>query len=135
MARLRSTLPANTSLPFQVTVTKNLFRRVRSHSTLTAGKQFTLMVAKGNTPATQTILVLSPLKLPSVLPGVVSLGIGNNFSVWYMLPPLPFDANGVLKLSTPTLASWKGIVVHFQAFYLTEATPYPVSNVWTTSLK
>ncbi len=97
-----------------------------------SGSTFTASLA--SPLGTSQVLVFSASNLPSVLPGIVSLGLGNGFTDVSFLPtPLP-NAAGVSQLQFPIPPTPGGATVYFQmaAFGLSNpfgVLPIPVSTV------
>lgn len=122
--------PLQASNVFNVKVTFETGRVLHTNSNLTAGKALTVNVARNGEPqTTPCIVTFSPHKIPSVVPGVISLEIGNNLSTLFQLPLLGFDsATRCLKLTLPTSASQAGLTLWFEAAYVRDPLPIPTTN-------
>ena len=121
----------NVSLAFPTTAV------LRTHSTLTAGQPQTIFTSSG--PAGGgfvSYLMLSTSNIPSVLPGVITLAIGNNFTDLTLIG-FPFPHDPVTRAATlgpfPTNASMVGASLFFQAItFAAPVLPYPVTDSWRT---
>lgn len=86
---------------------------------------------------TISIVVLSNTLLPSVAPGIVNLGIGNQFADITLDPTvyLHDPATGIAHADYgPIPASIQGMLFHFQGLILdlgAPALPLPETNVWS----
>ncbi|MGE3171004.1 MAG: hypothetical protein AB7O97_00155 [Planctomycetota bacterium] len=94
-------------------------------------------VSHGNLGPTVAAITLSTSPVPSVIPGVVSLGIGANFSDLFTLVVLITDpATGAARFHAPAIPpSVQGATIYWQAALLdpvTGAMPAIVSNVSQT---
>ncbi|MHC5065841.1 MAG: hypothetical protein ACYTG5_17900 [Planctomycetota bacterium] len=104
---------------------------------VTAGDLFSVYIAAGAVNASQAFLAYSIHNTPSVFPGIISMGIGANFSHIRVLPGpidlLPGSSAGHKALqSVPNLM---GSTLHFQAIYVVAPLPLPVSTVGTTTFQ
>lgn len=128
---------AAASNKLQLSVTANTGRVIRSAQTMLQNGLQTIYVTRGKLPVgTSTIIMASPSKQPSVLPGVFDFGIGKGFSAYFLLPELGFNAQGLAKLAFPVLPAVVGHTLYFQAGYLNQQQPVwpmPTSDVWATS--
>lgn len=84
----------------------------------------------------QHVLIFSASNVPSILPGIVSLGIGDNFAALNFIPtPLP-NAAGVSQVSFPIAPIPGGGTVYFQMVAVNVNNPFgslplPASGVRT----
>ncbi|HET6203135.1 MAG TPA: matrixin family metalloprotease [Planctomycetota bacterium] len=103
----------------------------------TAGSTFTATL--GSPLGTNHVLVFSTSNVPSALPGVVSLGIGNGFTNLSFLPTPSPNAAGVSQLQFPIPSSPGGVTVFFQMAAVNISNPFavlpiPVSNVTSVTV-
>lgn len=113
------------SRSFPLTIVRALSRTlVGPTSTPTA---YDLVASRGfSPPASLAYLAVSGSAAPTVVPGIVSFGIGNGFADLTILGPMPFDAaTGAARIPIPDLGN---VLAHFQVAILdpTTATPFPV---------
>ncbi len=102
-----------------------------------SGSTFTATLA--SPLGTSQVLVFSGSNLPSVLPGIVSLGLGNGFTDVSFLPTPPPSAAGVSLLQFPIPPTPGGATVYFQMAAMSQANPFavlpiPVSNVTSVTV-
>ena len=70
-----------------------------------------------------------------MLPGVVSLEIGNNFTTLFQFPAQAFDPTSQnLKLTFPTSTNYTGLTAWFEAAYLRNPLPVPTTNAFRVTL-
>lgn len=121
----------NVALAFQASAV------LRTHATLTAGRPQTIFTSSGpNAGAYVSFLCLSPSNLPSNLPGIVSLEIGNGFTSLTLLS-IAFPRNLATRAATigpfPTSDSMLGASLYFEALtFLAPAFPLPTTDSWRT---
>ena len=117
---------------FNVTVTYQAGRILYTNSNSTAGKPFTIVMARsGFEPATtQGLIVLSPFNSPSVAPGIVTLEIGLNFTAYAEVIQTSFNSARCIHLTVPTLASYSGLTAWFEGVYMRSPLPLPTTNAW-----
>lgn len=128
---------ACTSGAYTVTLTAPTSPALSTSSFPRASGTQTFVIHRGTMPATTSCwLALSPSNAPSVIPGLVSLGIGNAFASLSILETsFPTGAStGLARIGPLTLpASFNGLVLHYQAILVDlanpSATPIPVTNV------
>ncbi|HKB16577.1 MAG TPA: matrixin family metalloprotease, partial [Planctomycetota bacterium] len=102
-----------------------------------SGSTFTATLA--SPLGTNHVLVFSGSNLPSVLPGIVGLGLGNGFTDVSFLPtPVP-NAAGVSQLQFPIPPTPGGATVFFQMAAVSISNPFavlpiPVSNVTSVTV-
>jgi hypothetical protein len=110
---------------------------LRTHSTLTAGRPQTIFTSSGPVGgAFVSFLTLSPSNAPSILPGIISLEIGNSFSSLTLLS-IPFAHNAITRAATigpfGTNASMIGATLFFEGItFLVPAFPLPTTDSWRT---
>ncbi len=83
------------------------------------------------------LVMLSPSNLPSVLPGVVSLGIADNFTSLFVHNVISLDANGSGSSSFTFPVGVAAGTYYFQGIHLNPANfvlPFEVSNVAASSV-
>lgn len=112
--------------------------RLRTESTVrNFGTQHWVVHHGGMTGPVLTAIGFSPDLLPTVLPGVVQVGIGNQFQTLSVFPgSLPHDpASGVARLTVTPIRGLVGLRMHFQAVLLDLSgvvLPLPASDIWST---
>ncbi len=111
---------------------------LRSERLIPVGRDQHLLIHRGGgSGPVLTALAYSTDLLPSVVPGVVSLGIGNQLQSLGVLPgTFPHDpTTGVARVTLgPIPPALLGLRLHFQAALaelVALTTPLPVSDVWT----
>ena len=81
--------------------------------------------------------MISTVKKPSTIPGLLTMDIGNNWTEYWLLPKLGFDAttkNSAFGAVVPTWA--KGFSAWFQtAFLVPGVAPLPVSEAHLVKFK
>lgn len=99
-------------------------------SAVTAGQPYDLFAAKGTALSTKTsgLLTLSLDPIPSVAPGLVSLGIGNQFrTLLSWLPTMATNpVSGAARWSLPSVAAMRGATLHFQVVLVDPGRPLPL---------
>lgn len=94
-----------------------------------------LQVTLGGHPGDILFLEASPSLLPSTLPGIVDLAIGNNFTSLFLLASPVIPAEGYKSLSFPLAGLPAGFKIHAQAAALLISNfyklPTSMSNVQT----
>jgi len=83
-------------------------------------------------PGQVVVLTFSPSSAPSSVPGVVDLGLGSNFSLLFLFPPLVASAaNGSAQVSFPIPFGGAGSTFYWQFASIppTLSVPLPVSNL------
>lgn len=125
---LRAGLVASRSFP--LSITRATTRTLGGPASSFIG--FDLVCSRGASPSTSLLyLGFSTSNLPTVVPGIVSLGIGNNFTSLGIAGPASFNPlTGAVRIAVPDLGA---SLYHFQAAILDptsiNAFPMPVSNV------
>lgn len=125
---LRDGLYASRSFP--LTITRAATRTLGGPASSFIG--FDLVCSRGSSPSTALLyLGFSTSNLPTLVPGIVSLGIGNNFTSLGIAGPASFNPlTGAVRVAVPDLSP---SLYHFQAAILDptslNAFPMPVSNV------
>ena len=109
-----------------------------TQNAISVGKTQRVAVAFGGNPVgTTQLTVFSPIRRPSIIPGLVKLSIGGNWSQFFMLPRLGFDnrrKSSIVSGTVPQRA--KGATVYFQTvFFHPTQRPLPVSQVRTVRYK
>ncbi|MEM7205940.1 MAG: serine hydrolase [Planctomycetota bacterium] len=113
-----------TSNPIDVTVAATLAPVVRAQPLPTAPFAVFATLDPALSPATVALLTLSDSMVPSVAPGVVSLGLGNAFqSLWLWPVGVGFGRTGVATWTMPRLPA--GTTVHLQVAQADPALPNP----------
>ncbi|HET6204220.1 MAG TPA: matrixin family metalloprotease [Planctomycetota bacterium] len=100
-----------------------------------AGTGFPLNVATWTLPGRPVIPALSTSNLPSNLPGIVDLALGDNFTNFFFFQALPASVtqgSAVLSLVVPS--GTLGLTVFFQSVTIPSpvTTPFPTSNLSQT---
>ncbi|MEZ5987756.1 MAG: S8 family serine peptidase [Planctomycetota bacterium] len=83
-------------------------------------------------PSSPALLFFSPDAKPSKIPGLVDLGIGNNFASLYLFVPMVTNAVGEAKATWTVPTGLTNQTFHFQGVAIdgkTLSTPYPVTNL------
>ncbi|MBX3465178.1 MAG: serine hydrolase [Planctomycetes bacterium] len=118
-----------------VTLTRAQQFQLRANDTVPNGQPFAAIVSRGPHPDLSfALLAWSTDLVPSVAPGVASLGIGNGFQSLQILDARQFTTSaGAVRWDFPTLAGlWQ---VHFQAAlfdpFVADPWPLPPTNVET----
>ncbi|MGH7150827.1 MAG: hypothetical protein ACREIU_09020, partial [Planctomycetota bacterium] len=97
-----------------------------------SGSTFTATLA--SPLGTGHVLVFSASNLPSVLPGIVSLGLGNGFTDLSFLPtPLP-NAAGVSQIQFPIPTAPGGAIVFFQMAAVNPSNPFAVLPILVSNV-
>jgi CubicO group peptidase (beta-lactamase class C family) len=116
---------------FEVTVTRATTRTLGGPTSAFGG--FELIASRGaSSVASQALLCYSTSSSPSVLPGIVSLGIGAGFTqLWTWPVAHPFERfSGCARWQVPDIGTG---TLHFQALIVDPAapspTPFPTTNV------
>lgn len=116
-----------TSNPLSVRLVAPGLPILRTVPLLKGGEPQTVFTHRGTMGAgTLAYLTLSPSQTLSILPGVVTLGIGAGFTSLTLLPVgLPHDAGtGVARIGPfGTTTAFAGATLHFQAIVLDPANP------------
>ncbi|MBK8101289.1 MAG: hypothetical protein IPK26_29760 [Planctomycetes bacterium] len=129
---------APSSPPQQVTVTTPSSPRMRSEATLIGGQTQHWIIHKGPLGPAFVVMALSDSLTPSVLPGVVSLGLGAQFSSLLIFPfTISTDpGTGAAVVEIPGMPGLAGTLLHAQAALVEMANPgaapFPVSDIWAT---
>lgn len=118
------------SRSFPLTITRATTRMLGGPTSSFVG--YDLVVSRGASPSTALVyLGFSSSLSPTVFPGIVSLGIGNNFTSLGIAGPVGFNPlTGAVTIPIPDLGPG---MLHFQAAILDpssiNAFPMPVTNV------
>ena len=107
---------------------------MQTESKLSAGRVQHVLVALGKNPTgTQQITMISPLRMPSRLGGLVTMSIGGNWSNYFLLPQLGFSTTTRTSFYSGTVPPGaRGLTVYFQTCFLHPSKrPLPVSVVRT----
>ena len=100
-----------------------------------AGAGLNLDVTTWTVPGRVVLPVVSPSNLPSSLPRIVDLGIGNNFTSYVTFPPLVANAaQGKALLSFVVPTGLGGLTFYFQSVTLPASlsTPFPTTHLGQT---
>ncbi len=100
-----------------------------------AATGFPLDVSTWTVPGRVVIPVVSPSNLPSSLPGIVDLGLGNNFTNLISFPPLVANAaQGKALLSFVVPPGLGGLTFYFQSVTIPPSLipPFPATNLGQT---
>jgi hypothetical protein len=95
-----------------------------------AGQPYQLLVSAGNASAALAWFGFSRSTLPSELPGVVQLDIGDAFrqlDVWST--PASIDTHGIGRFAVPSIPAMLGQTMWYQGMMLTPAFPLATTNV------
>ncbi|MCA8975477.1 MAG: hypothetical protein KDC98_12210, partial [Planctomycetes bacterium] len=89
---------------------------------------FSALASRGNLPgSTFVALGFSPSGLPSVMPGVVSLGIGNGFAELFTSDLRVFSpVTGVTRWDFPGIAGWSDLYLQAAALVPNSTNPFPL---------
>ncbi len=85
-----------------------------------------------------SMILVSTLNQPSVLPGVYDLGIGNNFAELVQVITLQHGLDGVANITFPTPLTLPAITIYCQAISIDLASPslpFPATNVLEVQIK
>ena len=88
----------------------------------------------GSDPGDLMFLVFSLDLVPSVLPGLFSLDIGNNFTSLFTIFEGTVGGAGYVQVDIPVSSGHPGLEVHFQALAFQGSFPLPESNVQTGTI-
>ena len=91
-------------------------------------------LAVGAGPGDLAWVFFSGSNLPSVLPGILNLGVGNNFSSLFLITVVSIGPAGHTSLALPVSGVPPGLTIHFQAAVLdvsSGALPLLSTNVQT----
>jgi CubicO group peptidase (beta-lactamase class C family) len=100
-----------------------------------AGTPYTAILGTGRVNAAQAWFAFSTNPSPSILPGIVSLGLGNAWSqvnVWptpAVIDPLSHSA----RFDLPSVPGMAGLNLWYQGLFLTPTLPLPVTDLSVTA--
>ena len=117
--------PQGMSAAVTGTLTRAVTFAIKAPNTVQNGQPFAAIVSRGSHPdLSLAILTLSSDLLPSIAPGVVSLGIGNMFSNLAVSDARQFTTTaGAVRWDFPSIAGLPQ--VHFQAVVFNPFLPTP----------
>jgi CubicO group peptidase (beta-lactamase class C family) len=124
---VRASSPAGTSSARTATLTANPAFTLGAPATVTAVQAFPVLASRGPV-STAGLLVfgISPSSQPSVSPGIVTLGLGNQWTDLITSPVVTFDpVTGIATLPIPPLP-WPAVWLQAAALDPASATPFPL---------
>ncbi|MEM7205031.1 MAG: hypothetical protein AAF628_32555 [Planctomycetota bacterium] len=131
---VRAHFPDSTTNAVSVQMTLTPTLELATPATQPAGSVQDFVISRGSaSPGAAAWVVMSPLRTPSVLPGVLNLGIGGGFQQLYLLTrPLGFSTAGSAAHGRQSIIpGLVGATLHYQGLVLDGAT-FRTTNTRTT---